>query len=118
MSDGKFSSWAIVDLMGHTRLAGYVTEREIAGAGLLQIDVPQCGERPAFSRFVAPTALYSMTPVSEEVARQLASTIGAQPITVWDLPDEVKNAIRIGRNALPAPVAASDDDEDYDELPM
>ena len=30
----------VLDLMGHRRLAGYVSEQEIAGAGMLRIDVP------------------------------------------------------------------------------
>jgi hypothetical protein len=38
-----FAGWAIVELMGHRRLAGYVQEVELAGAGMLRLDVP---ERP------------------------------------------------------------------------
>ncbi len=38
MSD--FETWAILELMGHRRLAGFVTEQEIGGANLLRIDVP------------------------------------------------------------------------------
>lgn len=35
-----FESWAILELMGHRRLAGYVREITLAGAGMLRIDVP------------------------------------------------------------------------------
>lgn len=35
-----FESWAVLELMGHRRLAGFVREVTIAGAGLLRIDVP------------------------------------------------------------------------------
>lgn len=35
-----FEGWAILELMGHRRLAGYVREVELAGAGLLRLDVP------------------------------------------------------------------------------
>lgn len=39
----QFESWAILELLGHRRLAGFVRETMIAGAGLLRIDVPsQC----------------------------------------------------------------------------
>lgn len=37
----KFEQWAIVELMGHRRLAAKVTEQVIAGQAMLRIDVPQ-----------------------------------------------------------------------------
>lgn len=37
--------WFIVELMGHRRLAGYVTEQTIAGAGFLPAD-PKLSEAP------------------------------------------------------------------------
>lgn len=36
----KFDSWAILELMGHVRLAGRVSETMIAGAPMLRLDVP------------------------------------------------------------------------------
>jgi hypothetical protein len=41
MADEPFEGWAIVELMGHRRLAGYVREVELAGAGMLRLDVPR-----------------------------------------------------------------------------
>lgn len=36
--------WAILELMGHRRLGGYLREETIAGAAFLRIDVPRgCG---------------------------------------------------------------------------
>lgn len=35
-----FEGWAILELMGHRRLAGHVRAVEIAGAGMLRLDVP------------------------------------------------------------------------------
>lgn len=40
-----FEGWAILELMGHRRLGGYVSEATVAGAGFLRIDVPG-DERP------------------------------------------------------------------------
>ena len=36
----KFASWAILELMGHRRLGGYVSETTLAGGAFLRIDVP------------------------------------------------------------------------------
>lgn len=41
MDDSLFEGWAIVELMGHRRLAGWVSEVEIAGAPMLRLDVPE-----------------------------------------------------------------------------
>ena len=40
-TEKTFEGWAIVELMGHRRLAGYVTETELAGAPMLRLDVPE-----------------------------------------------------------------------------
>lgn len=36
-----FEGWAILELMGHRRLGGYLTEQEIAGAAFIRIDIPE-----------------------------------------------------------------------------
>jgi hypothetical protein len=35
-----FAQWVILELLGHRRLAGFLTEQQIAGASFLRIDVP------------------------------------------------------------------------------
>lgn len=35
-----FAGWAVLELMGHRRLGGYVQEATVAGVGMLRIDVP------------------------------------------------------------------------------
>lgn len=37
----SFTGWAILELMGHRRLGGYLSEQEIAGAAFIRIDVPE-----------------------------------------------------------------------------
>ena len=64
-----FADWAILELMGHRRMAGFVTETTLAGAGVLRIDVPAVGEEPAATQYYAPSALYALTPATEEAVR-------------------------------------------------
>lgn len=33
------TTWAILELMGHRRLAGFITEQEIGGSAMLRLDV-------------------------------------------------------------------------------
>lgn len=104
-----FEGWAILELMGHRRLAGWVTETELAGQGVLRLDVPRSAaddemgeehgdpeeERWLATQFYAPSALYCLTPVDEDVARGLAERQRPHPVHPWE---------------LPAPRARADDD--------
>jgi hypothetical protein len=38
--ESAFEGWAILELMGHRRLAGYVQEATIAGGAFIRLDVP------------------------------------------------------------------------------
>jgi hypothetical protein len=40
MSTPTIDGWAVLELMGHRRIAGRITEVTIGGAGFLRIDVP------------------------------------------------------------------------------
>ncbi len=103
-----FEGWAVVELMGHRKLAGYVREQQVAGAGFLRIDVPGDGDESIATQIYSPGAIYCLTPVTEELARRVAKTYRPEPVTRWEIP------------ALPAPRAtggAPDDDPDDDEDP-
>lgn len=82
-----FDCWAILELMGHRRLAGWLTEKEVAGKGFLRLDVP--GEDAAVAtQFYAPGAVYCITPTTEDVARAFARDNRPQPVTRWELTAE------------------------------
>lgn len=76
--------WAILELMGHRRLAGYVTEQDIAGQGFLRLDVFEGdGDQPAVTQFYSPSAVYCITPTTQEIAR--AATRAPAPVSRWEL---------------------------------
>lgn len=83
-----FDSWAIVEVMGHNRFAGRVSEQAIGGASFVRIDVPEVersGQKfPGFTKLFGGGAIYSITPVTEETARGVAATIHQQPMNAWD----------------------------------
>jgi hypothetical protein len=82
----QFEGWAILELMGHRRLAGYVQEIELAGAAFLRLDVPGGDEEPDATQFYSPGAVYCLTPCAEELARELARNARPRPVNEWDLP--------------------------------
>jgi len=86
-SASEFEGWAIVELMGHRRLGGFVTEVEVAGTAMLRVDVPaQLGVEA--TQFYSAAALYCLTPTTEAMARAAAASARVEPVHRWELPRE------------------------------
>lgn len=83
--DVKFDHWCIVELMGHQRIAGRVTEQNVFGTALMRVDVPEVDGHPGFTKFYGASAIYAVTPVDERVARAVASSLDTRPIETWRL---------------------------------
>jgi hypothetical protein len=82
-----FRQWCIVDVMGHKRLAGFVTEQVIAGHAFVRVDVfPGNAEKPTSTPLYNPSSLYGITPVTEDVARTFAMGCRADPVAEWEMP--------------------------------
>lgn len=91
----KFDEWALVELFGHQKIVGRVSEATLAGGAFLRVDVPAVGDAVAFTRFYGPGAIYSINPVSEDVATELMNQtrFRNEPVNRWELPqiaDKVK----------------------------
>lgn len=108
----KFEAWGIVELMGHQRVAGRISERAIGGGNLLQVDVPQADE--SFRTvFYGNSAIYALHVTDEAAARACAMVSGTRPTYAWEL----ENASR----RLEAPASqrdAFDSGQEDDGLPL
>ena len=82
----SFDEWALVELFGHQRIVGRVTESVLAGGSFLRVDVPSFNGAPAFTRFIGPSAIYSLNPITEEVARGLMANGRNEPVSRFELP--------------------------------
>ncbi len=92
-----FASWAILELMGHRRLAGYVTEQEIAGHGFIRLDVPKGPEGGVkATQFYAPGAVYAITPCLQATALRMAALSDPAPVHEWELPRIEEATVRPG----------------------
>jgi len=85
------SGWAVVEVMGHVTIAGYVTETTIAGAGVLAVAVPD-GDRTV-EQLISPTSLYRLTWVGEDEARLVARKHPVQVIDDWTIRQETRAQI-------------------------
>lgn len=86
MSETPFEHWCIVELMGHRKLAGKCTEENIAGANMLRIDIyPGDATEPKVTQFYGGSAIYCITPTTEEVCRRMGESLQPAPVSRYEL---------------------------------
>ena len=100
-NNNDFSGWAIVEIMGHQKYAGHVSTQAIGGASMVRVDVPEVEGHPAFTKMFGATSIYCLTPVDELVAKSMAKSLRKAPVSVYEFPREVVDAMRTAK--LPAP---------------
>ncbi|RYX84259.1 hypothetical protein EON83_11225 [bacterium] len=67
------TEWAIVELMGHVRLVGRISEETRFGTVLGRIDVP---DGDGFkTTYFGGQSIYRITPIAEEMARRATAPI-------------------------------------------
>jgi hypothetical protein len=121
MSEATFDTWGIVELFGHQRIAGKLTEQQIAGTTMLRVDVPTLEfrgrqlsleapipveTRAGFTKFYGAGAIYGITPTDEQTARLAAAALHMEPVERWQL--------EAAQRALVGAVAEDDPDMDQD----
>lgn len=113
-SPETYETWAIVEVMGHSMYAGFVSEQKVAGGVLVRVDVPQTSYREAFTKLLGTQSIFCITPCDETLARRAAEQLAGrtQPIPVY-LPPERQLTATTGAEVL---VGVEDDDEDEDAL--
>lgn len=136
----SFTGWAVVEVFGHQRYAGYVTTEAFGQAVLFRVDVPPLEERErvtkhyeyaghvsvppgstvkeaavqGYTKFFGPGAIYALTPCTEDAAKKAVESMQSRKVSVIQLAEE---------RALP-PREDEDvddpndfDDDDVDEVP-
>jgi hypothetical protein len=126
-----YEGWAIVELFGHKRMAGYLSTQEIGSAAMIRIDVPETPAEPAgallghwnaspnataaYTKFLGVGSIYGITPCTEEVARKAARAIERHndplPVQLPRLPAPA--TVGAGEDLDLDDAELSDDDEEY-----
>jgi len=94
METKPFDQWCILEVMGHQKFAGRVTEQVIGGASFIRIDVPETKRHGPFSKLFGAGSIYALTPVEESIARGVAETLGVAPLNVYELPEAIREKLR------------------------
>lgn len=104
-TEEKFDCWAIVEIMGHKKFAGRVTEQTIGGTSFVRVDVPEISDPklPPFTKLFGAGSIYCISPCTEETAKAFAAKIRSESFYSYEAP-------RIG-------LARPEEDEDdfYDD---
>lgn len=83
-----FNCWAIVQVYGHTKYAGHISERLVFGKVMLELTVPEVSnlevKLPGFTKILNPDSVFDITPVSEEYAISMANKLVKQPIEGYE----------------------------------
>lgn len=119
MDKKDFSEWAIVELFGHKRMAGRISDQEIGGCSFVRIDVPETVKSPAWTKLLGQGSIYGITITDEQTARICADNFTPDPMDRWTiegmiskLPAPHKGNISAGPGEAFTPYDEEDTDED------
>lgn len=112
-------AWAIVELFGHGRIAGAISEQAFGGASFVKVDVPEVVVRdrvwrngeyvedgevtkiiPAHTRSLGAKAVYAINWCDKLAATAAAGQIRDEPIKPYSLQDAIASMGSGARQAL------------------
>lgn len=79
-----FGEWCILELMGHVKIAGYVTEEELFGSKVGRIDIHGPDDQ-VVTQYFGGGSIYRLTPTTEGVAKAFAMKSTPAPVSRWEL---------------------------------
>lgn len=105
MSIEAYAGPAIVELMGHRRIAGVVSQAEQYGTAMLRVDIPGADGQEGTTQFYGGASIYCLTPTTDEMVAAVAARNQPTPVQRWELPK--------AEAAVDAETVDPDDDADH-----
>lgn len=78
--------WGIVNLMGHSRVAGRLSEYTLGGT-FLRVDVPAVNGNPEMTFLYGMNAIFGVSIVDKEIAEEVARQIDVSPVNPYGMKD-------------------------------
>jgi hypothetical protein len=80
----ELKAWALVELFGHQRIVGFLSQQTFGTGVLFRVDVPDLLKdgkvvRDGFTRYFGLSSIYSITPISEAHVRELLPHVDGTP---------------------------------------
>lgn len=76
----KFESWAIVEIMGHIKVAGMCTTQNFGNTVMLRVDIPETSHHPAHTQMFGMGSIFSIKPCDEQTAIDHAEVWQVTPV--------------------------------------
>lgn len=126
--------YAVIELFGHARVAGAVSEQNFGGANLIRVDVPEVtftrtvwdedekGYRKdtrtiaAHTRSLGGGSVYAINWCDEETARVAAHSIHDEPLEPYSVRKSIDQIVS-GPASRMLPAGRDADEEDRDQIP-
>lgn len=77
--------WAIVELFGHQKIAGKLSEQTIGGCSFVRVDVPDTNAGKGFTKLYGNGAIYGISFVDEAIARAAAEYHTPAPVSRYEI---------------------------------
>lgn len=77
-------TWAVVELFGHQKIAGKLSEVNIGANVMIKVMVPKTDYHPEYDRLFNPSAIYAINPMEESLVVRYAETLKVAPITPYE----------------------------------
>lgn len=112
---GSVVRWAVVELMGHTRLGGQISEHQFGGAAMIRLDVPTA--TGFTTQLLSGASVFRIT-FCDEITARAAAPECPPPVHEYELTRELKaRGFTVSREPEPIHAALSsaameDDDDD------
>jgi hypothetical protein len=112
--ENLFQEWAYVELMGHNKICGLVSEYKFGGESMIRVDVPEVGDIPKFSKLFNISAIYAITPMLEADAKAYAKIVKAVPLDQFDMSRIL--AAKMKQLEIESKTAYNDRDDEGDDI--
>ena len=129
--------FCVLELFGHSRIAGQISEQTIGGASFVRVDVPEILAREtdgygpslkttertiqAHTRTFGPAAIYSINWCDEETAKVAAHDIKHEPMRPYSVREAINNLPTADRHRLLTSHRERDferEEEERDDVPF
>ena len=116
--EADFDFWCVVELFGHQRMAGRLTEKPKGSTVFFQIDVPDKNGMVRYSRIINASSIYAINPTTREAVLRICNKPGYDTnrpaVPYVPVPDHPKDPIP-ERGAFIRAVPDEDEREDYED---
>lgn len=110
----NLDTWAIIELFGHSRIAGKVTNVSIAGCGFIRVQVPEHNGKPTYTRDIAPKAVYAINPCDEAAAKASLQYCSESPV-IQLCAHDIERRLRESMRTHETPKLTSGEHDDVDD---